>query len=31
MKVLFTAGVGNLFVITGRMNCALALAGRKVN
>jgi len=26
-----TPGVGNLFVITGRMNCTLSLAGRKIN
>jgi len=27
----FMPGVGNLFAITGRMNCALSLAGRKIN
>jgi len=27
----FRSGVGNLFTITGRMNCALSLAGRKIN
>jgi len=25
------AGVGNLLTIMGRMNCALSLAGRKIN
>jgi len=25
------AGVGSLFTITGRMNCALSLAYRKIN
>jgi len=24
-------GLGNLFTITGRMKCALSLAGRKIN
>jgi len=27
----FRAGMGNLFTITGRVNCALSLAGRKIN
>jgi len=27
----FSAGIGNIFTITGRMNCALSLAGRKIN
>jgi len=28
---MLNASVGNLFIITGRMNCALTLAGRKIN
>jgi len=29
--MLFMPAVGYLFTITGRMNCALSLAGRKIN
>jgi len=29
--VVSRPGVGNLFTITGRMNCALSLAGHKIN
>jgi len=31
MACVFKPGVGNLFSITGRMNCALSLAGGKIN
>jgi len=27
----FKSGLGNLFTTTGRMKCALSLAGRKIN
>jgi len=31
MEQLRKPGVGNLFTITGRMKCALSLAGLKIN
>jgi len=31
MSTLSSTGVGNLFTITGRMNCALSLAGSTIN
>jgi len=31
LAACFRSGMGNLFVIVGRMNCALSLAGRKIH